>query len=38
MKENDKKIIKEMKEYFNVESISQIAEKLGYKPSTANNW
>ncbi|ELN3726873.1 S24 family peptidase [Campylobacter coli] len=27
-----------MKEYFNVESISQIAEKLGYKPSTANNW
>ncbi|WP_257906060.1 S24 family peptidase [Campylobacter lari] len=38
MKEYDKKTIEEMKEYFGVESISQVAKKLGYKPSTANNW
>lgn len=38
MKEYDKKIIEEMKEYFGVESISQVAEKLGYKSSTTNNW
>lgn len=38
MKEYDKRIIEEMKEYFGVESILQVAEKLGYKPSTANNW
>lgn len=31
MKEQDKKIIEEMKEYFGVESINQVAEKLGYK-------
>ncbi|ENU2324803.1 hypothetical protein ACYYDG_001797 [Campylobacter upsaliensis] len=38
MKEQDKKIIEKMKEYFGVESINQVAEKLGYKAPTTNNW
>ncbi|PZT47269.1 hypothetical protein B6S12_09960 [Helicobacter valdiviensis] len=38
MKEQDKAILEEMKEFFKVSSASQVALKLGYKEKTINTW
>lgn len=35
---NDKESIKEMKAFFKVNSLEDVAEKLGYSRHTANNW
>ncbi|WP_261517792.1 hypothetical protein [Campylobacter lanienae] len=36
--QNDKELIKEMKAFFKVNSLEDIAEKLGYSRNSANNW
>ena len=36
--QNDKELIKEMKAFFKVNSLEDIAEKLGYSRYSANNW
>ncbi|WP_104718960.1 S24 family peptidase [Helicobacter pullorum] len=38
MKEKDKAILEEMKKFFNVDSATQVALKLGYRETTINNW
>lgn len=35
---NDKESIKEMKAFFKVNSLEDVAERLGYSRHTANNW
>lgn len=35
---NNKEILEEMKQYFKVKSIEDVARKLGYKESTASTW
>ncbi|WP_096021580.1 hypothetical protein [Campylobacter lanienae] len=36
--QDDKELIKEMKAFFKVNSLEDIAEKLGYSRNSANNW
>ncbi|ARR00367.1 MULTISPECIES: hypothetical protein [Campylobacter] len=36
--QDDKELIKEMKAFFKVNSLEDIAERLGYSRNSANNW
>ncbi|EOH4168883.1 S24 family peptidase [Campylobacter jejuni] len=36
--DNYKELVKEMKLFFNVKSLEEVAERLGYKKNNANNW
>ena len=36
--QDDKELIKEMKAFFKVNSLEEIAERLGYSRNSANNW
>ncbi|MCW1572711.1 hypothetical protein OLR59_07285 [Campylobacter jejuni] len=36
--ENYYKLVEELKTFFNVKSLEEVAERLGYKKNNANNW